>query len=434
MAESENTPLKVSQLEQLTEDYTREPVPKEINTNGIQVAIILCAIGITLPVLSYSSWLAMDKGLGSANFAFWVGCWIVMGISLFSGLIGARSRLSTYMILQFSFGKQGAKVVNLLMAIILLGWYAATCEEFGIAISQSAKNLLDIEINTQLAIIVGSVLMTATTIFGFQMIEKFSRFSVPLLVAFLIYVAFQATGDGTVSLDWSRNASGEDEMSLISIIIGLFVLAAVLMPDFTRYCPNDKQSYIASAVGIGITFPLVAVMAAIPAVRTGETDIVLIMAGMGVVFSALFVLVFATWSTNITNLYSSTLTLSTFVTKIPSWKITVTGSIVATTAAVLGMASYFTSFLLFIGVATTPLIGVYVIDYFFIKEKDFSMERLASVPTIGWPAIVSWGTGSLVGYSSENGHISLSGLSAIDALCVAAILYFILAKTFTKNA
>lgn len=434
MVEIEDGKLKVSQLEQLTEDYTRVPVPKEVNTNGIQVAIILCAIGITLPVLSYSSWLAMDKGLGSANFAFWIGCWIVMAISLFSGLIGARSRLSTYMILQFSFGTQGAKIVNFLMAVILLGWYAATCEEFGIAITQSAKNLLNIDIDVQAAIIVGSVLMTATTIFGFRMIERFSRFSVPLLVAFLFYVALQATGEGTVSLDWSRNATSDEEMALISIIIGLFVIAAVLMPDFTRYCPNDKQSYIASAVGIGVTFPMVAVMAAIPAVRTGEADIVLIMAGMGVVFSALFVLVFATWSTNITNLYSSTLTLSTFTTKIPSWKITVIGSIVATITAVAGMTSYFTSFLLFIGVATTPLVGVYVIDYFFIKEKDFSMERLAKVPAIGWPAIISWTTGSIVGYLSENGHLSLSGLSAIDALVVAAFLYFILAKIINKNA
>lgn len=426
--------LEVSRLEKLTEDYTREPVPDDVNTGGLQVAVILCAIGITLPVLAYGAWLSIDNGLGSANFAFWIGCWIVALISCFSGLVGARARLSTYMILQFSFGKTGAKLVNLLMAIILLGWYAATCEEFGLAISQALKSMLDIDLNVRFAVFIGSVLMTITTIFGFQMIEKFSRFSVPLLVAFLIYVAFQTTGDGEAALNWTRTASAEAEISLISIVIGLMVLAAVLMPDFTRYCPNDKQSYLASLVGIGITFPLVLLMAAIPAVRTGETDLVLIMAGMGVVFAALFVLVFATWSTNITNLYSSTLTLSTFLTKTATWKITVMGSIVATTIAVLGMASYFTNFLLFIGVAATPLVGVYVVDYFFIKKKDFSMERLETEPAIGWPAIIAWATGSVVGYMTENAYITLTQLSSIDALLTTAVLYFILAKAIQPSA
>ena len=424
--------LEASRLEQLTEDYTREPVPSHVNTRGIQIAVIQCAIGITLPVLAYSSWLAQDNGLGSANFGFWVGSWIVAMISIFTGIVGTRSRLSTYMILQFSFGQTGAKLVNLLMAIILLGWYAVTCEEFGKAISQAAKTMLDFDLNVQLATFVGSVLMTITTIFGFQMIEKFSRFSVPLLAAFMVYVAFQATGSGE-ALDWSRTASTQAEISLVSIIIGLFVIAAVLMPDFTRYCPNDRESIIASLVGLGFTFPMVALMAAIPAVRTGESDLIMIMAGMGVVFSALFVLVFATWSTNITNLYSSTLTLSTFTRKMPSWQITVGGALVATVAAMMGFASQFTNFLLFIGVAVTPLVGVYVIDFFFVNDRDYDLKKLESLPAIGWQALVSWAAGSVVGYLSENGHIGLSGLSAIDALAVTTVLYFALAK-MTRRA
>ena len=409
MTES-NLSLGISKFKHLTEDYTLKAVPEHINTSGIRVALILCAIGITLPVLSYSSWLAMDNGLGSSSYAFVIGSWIVMIIALFSGLVGSRTRLSTYMILQFSFGTKGAKIVNLLMAIILLGWYSVTCEEFGVAIVQASKNLLDLDINVQLAIFLGSVMMTLTTLFGFQMIEKFSMFSVPILGVFLIYVAFQATGDGSVALDWSRTASSADEMSLISVTIGLFVLAAVLMPDFTRYCPNDKQSYIASIIGVGITFPLVAIVAAVPAVRVGETDIVMIMAGMGVVASAIFVLVFATWSTNITNLYSSTLTISTLMTKVSSWKITLIGS----------------------AIAITPLVGVYVVDYFFVSKQNYDLNKLKSKPSIGWPAIIAWGAGAIVGYLSENAYITILGLSAIDALLVTSTLYLFIAKLTKK--
>ncbi|WP_353476772.1 cytosine permease (plasmid) [Salipiger sp. H15] len=433
MADTEMRP-EASRLETLTEDYTREPVPAHVNTRGLQIAIIQCAIGITLPVLAYSSWLAQENGLGSANFGFWAGSWIVALISVFSGMVGAQSRLSTYMILQFSFGRTGAKLVNLLMAVILLGWYAVTCEEFGLAISQALETMLGIDLNVQLATLAGSVLMALTTIFGFQMIEKFSRFSVPLLAGFMVYVALQATGSGDVALDWSRSATAEAEVSLISTVIGLFVIAAVLMPDFTRFCPNSRESIIASVVGLGFTFPMVALLAAIPAVRTGESDLIMIMAGMGVVFAALFVLVFATWSTNITNLYSSTLTLSTIATKVPSWKLTVLGAVVATAAAMGGLAGEFTTFLLFIGVTTTPLVGIYVVDFFLIRGRDYDLRRLEAAPAIGWPALVSWALGSTLGYLTENGLLSLTGLSAIDALIPTALLYFVLAKLLGRRA
>lgn len=432
MAAHLNENERASKFEQLTEDYTCSPVPPEVNTSGFQVAIILCAIGITLPVLAYGSWLAQDKGLGSANLAFWIGCWIVATISCFSGLVGARTRLSTYMILQFSFGRVGAKVVNLLMAIILLGWYTVTCEEFGKAIVGAAQNMLGMNISIQLAVLVGSVLMTLTTIFGFQAVEKFSRFSVPLLAIFMMYVALSATGSGE-ALSWTPTASTEDTLGLISIVIGLMVISAVLMPDFTRYCANDKQSHIASLVGIGITFPLVLLMAAIPAVRTGETDLIMIMAGMGVVFVAFFVLVFATWSTNICNLYSSTLTISTFVPKVPSWKITVAGSIVATIVAVAGMSSYFSNFLLFIGIAATPLVGVYVIDYFLTKEGNYDLEMLEELPAIGWAAIIAWLAGCLVGYATENGIFTLTKFSSVDSLLVTSASYYLLTKIWPKN-
>ena len=44
-------------LGELTEDYTLEPVPAHINTTGLRVAMVICAIGITLPAI----WVSSDR-------------------------------------------------------------------------------------------------------------------------------------------------------------------------------------------------------------------------------------------------------------------------------------------------------------------------------------------------------------------------------------
>ncbi|MEM6466283.1 MAG: cytosine permease, partial [Pseudomonadota bacterium] len=342
-----------NRLEELTEDYTLEPVPGHINTTGWRVAMVICAIGITLPAIWVSSDMAIHEGFGPANWAFWLGNAVVALAGIFTAIIGSRSRLSTYMILQFSFGPTGAKLVNLLMAVTLLGWFASTSELFGMALDDGLFELSGVRIGPAAAIIITSVLMTATTIWGYSMVERFSILSVPLLLAFMIYVAFLAGSSAESGVFSAVPEGGSPQVILISITIGMAALTAVLMPDFTRYCPNDKESIIASVVGIGITYPMVMTMASVPAVVTGEADFTYMMLGMGVVFSALVVLIFATWSTNITNLYSSTLTLSTFMPKVPSWQITIGGAIFATTLAVFGVVEqYFIPFLLFLGFAS----------------------------------------------------------------------------------
>lgn len=422
------TDHNTTKFDELTEDYTLEPVPLDHNTTGLKVAMVICAIGITLPAIWVSSDLAIRNGFMDANIAFWIGNAIVAFIGLFTAVVGSRSRLSTYMIIQFPFGKTGAKIVNALMAITLLGWYAVTCEVFGVAMADGVRELSGISMNITLAVFLSSVFMTATTIFGYSMVERFSIFSVPLLAAFMVFVAYLAISKSSSLVFSSAPDGGDGMISLISTTVGMATLTAVLMPDFSRYCPTDKQSIIASIVGIGITYPLVMTLASIPAVVTKEADFVIMMIGMGVVFAALVVLVFATWSTNITNLYSSTLTLSTFMPSIPNWKITVIGSAVATAFAMAGVMDYFINFLIFLGIAGTPLAGIYVIDFFLFKKGNYTLELLEGLPPIGFAAIIAWLAACVFGYLTQYGFFSLTPLSALDSLIVAAAAYFVLMK------
>ena len=53
-------------------------------------------------------------------------------IGCITGSIGARTRLSSYMLVRIAFGDRGASLVNLAFALSLLGWFGVNIDLFGV--------------------------------------------------------------------------------------------------------------------------------------------------------------------------------------------------------------------------------------------------------------------------------------------------------------
>ena len=171
-------------------DYTRTKVPENKTVHGINIAAIIVGIGVTLPTFYVGGEVAQAIGLSKSLWVF-ILVNLVLGILCgITAIIGNRTRLSTYMLLHFSFGKKGTLFINCLIGITLLGWYAVTVEIFGEALTDSFKHLLGINVPISISIIGGSILMTITAIFGFKIVERFSVLTVPLLIVFLVYVLY----------------------------------------------------------------------------------------------------------------------------------------------------------------------------------------------------------------------------------------------------
>ncbi|MGY8952702.1 MAG: cytosine permease, partial [Flavobacteriales bacterium] len=164
----------MSNKEQVNEDYTRTKVPENKTVSGISIAAIIVGIGVTLPTFFLGGEVAQAIGL-SKSFWIFIAVNLVLGVlCTITAIIGNRTRLSTYMLLHFSFGKKGTLFINFLIGITLLGWYSVTVEIFGGALTDAFKHLLNVDVPIYLSIIVGSILMTLTAIYGFKIIERFS--------------------------------------------------------------------------------------------------------------------------------------------------------------------------------------------------------------------------------------------------------------------
>jgi cytosine permease len=413
---------------QETDDYTRTKVPENKTVSGINIASIIVGIGVTLPTFYVGGEVALAVGLSKSLWIF-ILVNLVLGILCgITAIIGNRTRLSTYMLLHFSFGRKGTLFINFLIGITLLGWYAVTVEIFGEALTDAFKHLLDVKAPISLSIILGSILMTITAVFGFKIVERFSALAVPLMIIFLIYVLY-ITIDSQ-SIESLLGIKGNDSLSIteaISAIVGLTILTPVLMPDFSRFARTDKDSLI-SVLALVIGFPIILLAGAIPSLITSEIDIMKIMISLSLTIPAFIILVFSTWTTNTSNLYSTQLTLSTIFKKQKMATIGIIASTIGTLIAVIGIATHFIDLLSVLSVLIPPISAIFIADFFFIKKQKYDLNDFDKLPNFGVSAIVSWILSCVVAYLANYNYISLTSISFFDSFIVAFIAYLVLTK------
>ncbi|MFJ4396727.1 purine-cytosine permease family protein [Pseudomonas sp. NPDC089396] len=413
-----------SNEEVIPDGYDRRPVPQSETVSGVGLALITLGIGMTLPVFWLGSDVTQKVGFSAALWVFIGVCGLLGVLCALTALVGVRTRLSTYMVLQFSFGRHGARLINLIMAVTLLGFYAATADIFGSTVASALHSAWGIDTPAWVHCIWGSGLMTLMAIYGLRGLDRLSVWSVPLMAAFMLfalYLGLQRTVPGQLA---GFAGSGDSLSLVIASTIGMVILTPVLMPDFTRYARTQKDALIA-VLGMALGFPFVLGVGGVLSIITGQAEIMQVMAVLGVLLPALAVLMFSTWITNTANLYSATLTLAT-VSRAANWKLTLAGSLVATVLAVGGFMSHFLDFILTLSILIPPLASIYVADFFAVRRQHYALAELARSRPFGWPALFSWALASGVAWMTSFEGWTLTSQPTVDSLLVALVAYLVL--------
>lgn len=414
----------MADLERLTDDHSREPVPADEAVSGWRVAMVIVGFAITLPLMITGSQVGLAMGLRNALAAFAVGGLVLTVIGSATAVVATSARLSTYKILEFAFGRLGAKIVSGVLAITLFGWYGVTAELFGRALSGAAADIYGIDLPVVLATIIGSALMIAVTVFGFKALDKLSLLAVPLLVLFLVAVFVRSLGGGDAAL-----AAGSGELTLgvaISVVVGTYIVGAVLVPDLCRYARSRADGVFAIVLSLGVGLPCILAAAAVPSLATQEEDLVRIMLGLGLGVPALCVIVFATWTSNANNLYSMSLGLATVFERVGKWRLTVAAGVAGTLVAMAGVTDVFIPFLLTLGIAIPPVAGIYLADYFIVRgSRAYSDPADPSERAVNPAAFAAWLAATMVGAITARGWLSVTLIPACDSFLAAVVFYFV---------
>ena len=416
----------MSEFTEYFDESARIPVREDETVSGWSVGMVIFGICLTLPTLYTGAITAEQLGFIGTAKAVGLASLVLSIMSIPAAIVGAETRLSSYLIIEFVFGHRGSDFVNALLGLTLLGWFAVTAGFFGETLAIAFEEMFAMSPPTWLLTLISSVLILITTIFGFKAIDRLALFAVPLLILFLLYVSSLSLADSSWETVLSTEGSNPAYFSTaVSTVIGSLIVGVVLMPDLSRYARSVKDCVSASVLGNGVGNCFSMLMGVAPAIVTGLLDPLAYMIALGLVGSAFVILVFATWTTNSVNLYSTTLAVAIIKPKIPEWKLTVACGVIGTALAMIGITDYFIGFLEWLGVIVPPVASIYLTDYFVLKQKNYSLTLQDSLPDYDHAAIVAWVIGTASSAFTFVSEFSLSTIPTLDALVITAPIYLI---------
>jgi len=413
-------------ITEMADQNTSPHVSDAQMVNGWHVAVIVIGVAITLPAFLIGAEIMGALGTKQGTYAILAGGCILTMIASVCIYVAVSERLTTYQLLGVSFGRMGSRLVSLLMSLTLLGWFGVTASLFGQAMAKSVEEVFGLLLPVEFYIILGSMVMTATTIYGFHAMDILSKFSVPLMLLVLIAGVYSASSNFTWHEIWTAPANSPGNItdfgSAVSIVVGAFMVGVVILPDISRFINRKSQVFVASLGSYGSFSSLILIMAGLPGLMTGEKNLITVMFQSGLGVPALVMMIFASWTSNISNLYSCSLGLAQVVPGVNRWQITVFSGMVGGLFALSGIMEHLISFLVLLGIFIPPVAGIYMSHFFFACRE--------SKNSISFPAMISWALASGIAYTTSQGLFVLTTIPALDSLLIAMTLYVLIAKGY----
>jgi cytosine permease len=397
---------------------------ESVNTaSGFHIAMILLGIAVT-PVLLSSSSLGSQLSHSSLITVLALGGLILAVLAAITISVGEKARLPTYGIVKYPFGERGAVAINILMAISLFGWIAVTANMFG----HSVHDLLaqhGMNLPIPLLVVIGCCIFVASTAFGFAVLGRVAQIAVPIIVLVLCYILYVAT-HGQVEL--VQSVGGMNTGVAVSTVVGTIIVLVATLPDFGSFVHNRKHALIGALLTFLIAYPLLYWAGATPSALSGQGSLLAAMAAFGSVLPAALLLVFACITGNAGNMFQGTLVVSTLLTRFPKRQITLVLGILAAIVGSMDIMTWFIPFLLFLGIATPPVAGIYIADFFLYRRNGYQEGVLAAEPQIKLLTFVAWAVGSAVGFMTVNGVFTLTTIPSVDSILVACVGYVVLSR------
>jgi len=410
----------------MTDHIPHPRVSEDQTVYGWHVAVIVIGVAITLPAFLIGAEIMGALGTKQGTYAILTGGCILTLIASVCIYVAVSERLTTYQLLGASFGRTGSRLVSLLVSLTLLGWFGVTVSLFGQAMAKAVEEISGIVLPVDFYIIAGSVVMTVTTIYGFRAMDILSKFSVPLMMLVLITGVYSVSSKFTWHEIWSAPANAPESItsfgSAVSIVVGSFMVGVVILPDISRFINRKSQVLVASIGSYGSFSSLILIMAGLPGLMTGEKNLITVMFQSGLGVPALVMMIFASWTSNISNLYSCSLGLSQVMPWVKKGQVTVGAGILGGAVALSGIMDHLIDFLVLLGIFIPPVAGIYIAHFFF--------SCLNSKRTISPAASLSWILASATAFATSSGLFFLTSIPALDSLLVAVVLYVFMAKIY----
>lgn len=405
-------------------EFSTTPVPTDRSIPWWKIALSNALFSVSLPGLIEGLDLAHAAPSGSFIYGIAVGSLILTVIGVLTSVVGSRTRLSSYMLARIAFGTYGSTVLNLTFALSLVGWFGVNINLFGDAVVKVLAALWGYHGSEWPIELIAGVLMTVTTLVGLRAINMLSAIIVPVLIAVCGLMLLSAVRHGSVTQILAlAPTSGMSFGDAVSAVVGGYIVGAVIMPDTCRFIGPARGAVWTAVITYLVTGAAVPLIGGLAGLATGRVEILDLMLFMGLGAGAFAIVFGGSWLLNALNLYSAGLSVDAASPGIRRDRATLVCGLAGTLTAFLHILDHFLTFLFYLSIVFVPVASIIVLDFFFIRPADYLGAASASVRRAEPAALIAWATGACVAVLGSAGYLRLSGIAAVDALIVAALLY-----------
>jgi len=407
-------------MDKPSNDYSQQRVPDNQTVSSGHIALVIIGGTIAIPAFLMAAQVGSNLGFISAVMVFSCGAFILGSMNACTSWVGSITRLSASKLTENAFGYHGAKWINGLIAFTLAGWYGVNCKMFGDA-ANTVLTSFDVHLPVSLYMIIGSVLMLWVSLKGFKGIDKLALWLVPLMIIFIFYAATLAIDSPNVDALWVTK-SQMSFSSAISAVVGAYIVGVVIQPDYSRFAKSPAGASISAGLALLVAFPIVLVLTSIPAIISGQSNLILVMVGIGIGAPAFFLLLLSSWSSNVLSLYSSSLSINTIAPTFTLRNITIFIGLIGTVIAFGDVQKYFIDFLIVLGIAIPPVGAIYCLNFWLNEGKTLTIKNHH------WPAITAWLAGCILGFLSYQNVFTVTQVPSLDSILISLTFYMLLRK------
>ena len=399
-----------------------------------RVAAISSMVAFSLPTFITGIEIAEGTTVDTGLKALLISSLLLTIIGGLMGVVGAKTRMSSYVLVKIAFGTKGAAIVNVAFAISLVGWFGVNIDIFANAVQVLIQKQIGLLIDTVYIEISAGLCMVVTTIFGFRAINILASVFTPIIA--LTTFALLLSASDTFSLSDYLNQERIGTLSLsqsVGAIVGAIIVGAIILPDITRFCRHWSGGFYTAICAFMIVQLFVLFVAAFAAASFQSNDILELLLKAGLGLMAFFIVIAGSWILNSLNLYSTMLSLEATYPAINNKWGTLCIGLLGVLAAFFNILDAFILFLIVLVTLFIPVCGIILADYFIVRPASYDSKELANSAnnkSVSVPALVAWlfasSYASLIELSTNID--SISPIASIDTILLAAICYVVCFK------
>jgi cytosine permease len=314
----------------------------------------------------------------------------------------------------------------------LVGWFAVTAELAGLAVDGMLADILGFSSPTLLIVLMG-ISCSIPAIVGFESVRWLSWLSVPGLLLLAVWLLAAVLEEQSFSQLIDYRATGEVTfMTGVDWVIGGLIVGVFIASDFSRYVKSRGHNWAGGMMGVIPASVFLGLIGTLSKLSTGDWNPVNAVQALGMGIPALIIILFATWTSNDVNLYSSGIALTNLFPKLERWQSTLLFSVIGTTLAALRITEHFETFLATLAFAFSPLVGVVLCDFFVIRRLKLNLPEayaprgelyyVKGVNPVAWIATLA---GFFVGMALPSDWVA-----SLAGLLFAAAIYWVGMRIF----